>query len=137
MPAKTFADQLAAFADKAQAKMDRAVELAVQALIEEASKPVSAGGNMPVVSGRLRESVKVYINGALAAEGATAALAAARGAEAGDLIEVTWGTPGTRAPYAAEIEFGSQKVRAHFFARSAAERWSEFVADAIKQAGGE
>ena len=137
MPAKGFADQLEAFAAKAEAKTNRAVELAVQGLIEEASRPESAGGNMPVVSGRLRESIKVRVNGALVAEGAAAALSAARGVEAGAVVDVSWGEPGTRAPYAAEAEFGSVKVRAHFFARSAAERWSAIVEEAIRQAAAE
>ena len=135
--ADTFADQIEAFAEKANARMGRMVELAVAALIEEASRPESAGGKMPVVSGRLRESAKVRVNGIVKGVGVAQAMAAARAVEPGDTVEITWGEPGTRAPYAAEAEFGSVKVRARFFARSAAERWPELVADAIKQASAE
>ena len=135
--ADTFADALAAFAEKARANMGRAVELAIEALIVEASRPEDAGGRMPVRTGRLRESIKVYINGALAGEGVAQAIAAARGVESGDTVDISWGELGTRAPYARLAEFGGVHIRAHFYARAAAERWPEIFAEAVRQAAGE
>ena len=65
MPQKlSFDAQVSAFAKKTEERMRAVFQTSVQRVVEEMTRPVGDGGNMPVVTGFLRASLRVTIGNA-------------------------------------------------------------------------
>lgn len=87
-----FADEVEALVQKNISKMERVAKGSMHAVLEDAQRPVDQGGDMPVSSGELRDSLET-----------TAGLATFKGAEsydlglrhwnAGDPFQVAWTAP--------------------------------------------
>ncbi|MCW5733488.1 MAG: hypothetical protein KIS73_05155 [Enhydrobacter sp.] len=113
---------------KTEIEQTRIVHSALRRLIEEATRPQSEGGHMPVETGSLRNSVAVsfapvtynFITKKFR-DPSDAVNNAIANVEIGETVYI-----GFRAPYAhkAEAEFG--------FARLAAQRWPFIVKEAAQ-----
>ena len=121
---------------------------ATQDVLEDAQKPVGAGGRMPVDTGFLRASLRVMVGPQKPAlQPSTAGLglnkgqrqAAATGGapdyalqltqlDLGDFIAAQW-----TAHYAHQVEFGSAHYPGRLFVTHAAMKWKQFVEAAAKR----
>lgn len=84
-----------------EARMDAIVGGATERVISEAQKPRSEGGNMPVITSFLRNSVKSSLNDSKALIGPESHVLIAGQMEAGDVGEFEWS-----AEYARRVNFG-------------------------------
>lgn len=93
-----------------------------QDVFEIAQTPVAQGGNMPVDTGFLRNSLVSGLNGTTAMTGADGYVMTIAGAELGDTIQGYW-----TADYARHVEYGANGRAPRFFARNAAAQWQAIV----------
>lgn len=94
---------------------------AAQATLTDAQLPVAQGGNMPVLTGNLRNSLAVGIN-TEPTERTPDFTARLAGFELGDTISARW-----TADYAAYVEYGTRGRPGRAFVRQAAQRWGQHV----------
>lgn len=118
-----FTAQIAAFAEDAKRKMELTIKQSAQDVGEIAQRPVAKGGNMPVDTGFLRNSLVAGLNGTTSLSGPDSYVLAIAGAELGDSIFFGW-----TANYARYVEYGTQGRAGRFFALSAAQQWQAIVA---------
>lgn len=118
-----FTAQITAFAEDAKRKMTLVVQQSAQDVGELAQRPVAKGGNMPVDTGFLRNSLVAGLNGSTSLSGPDAYSLAIAGAEAGDTIFFGW-----TAAYARYVEYGTQGRAGRFFMLNAAQQWQAIVA---------
>ena len=125
---KGFADQVAAWAKKAEAALDEVVARSAHDVLAAAQRTEEKGGRMPVDTGELVESLEVSINGVVVAKGEEAALGALR-MKAGDDLLGVW-----TAPHAAHVEYGTaregeggQPREPAAFLRGAVDQWPAIV----------
>lgn len=125
----TFAAQVADWEKKAVTAKTDVLHQSLRLLVDEATKPKSRGGNMPVVTGNLGNSVAVSTLGPVTINWQTkkfrdpsdAVNNAIAGVELGQTTYV-----GFRTPYAHKIE-----VQAGFL-RLAAQKWKQIVDEAVR-----
>ena len=130
--AKTFTAQVGAWAAKTKRQMDAIVKTAVQDVVGDMQKPKAKGGNMPVDTGFLRNSISTTLDGSTprgTAGGAEGYILAIAGYETGDTILV-----GYTANYAVHQEYGTRYLRGNAFRARAVRKWPQFVAKAAKRA---
>lgn len=120
--AGNFANQVRAFADKARRRQTGIFRASVQALSEMASVPRAQGGNMPVDTGYLRNSLAASASG-MPATGAAPPQVVLLSLQAGATIYVGW-----TANYAIYMEYR------YGFARLAAQNWDSIVARVTQEA---
>ena len=118
-----FTAQIAAFAEDAKRKMELVVKQSAQDVGEIAQRPVAKGGNMPIDTGFLRNSLVAGLNGTTSLSGPDAYVLAIAGAELGDTIFFGW-----TASYARFVEYGTQGRAGRFFMLNAAQQWPQIVA---------
>ena len=87
---RTFTAAVDAFVGKTRDQMKRVVQQSAQDITRIAQTPVSQGGNMPVDTGFLRNSLVSGLNGADVGKGAESITLAIAGYELGDVISVAW-----------------------------------------------
>jgi hypothetical protein len=129
---KSFGAQFDAWAKQTEIEQTRVIHHAVRNLVAEATRPQADGGHMPVVRGNLRNSVQVSTTGPVEVDWSTkkfrdpsdAVNNAIAGIEPGVTAHV-----GFRAPYGVKVEFEAGAG----FARLAAQRWPEFVNQAVRR----
>jgi hypothetical protein len=130
--AKTFTAQMQDFADLTKQKMELVFKQSAQDVGEIAQAPKAGGGNMPVDTGFLRNSMVAGLNGSTSLSGADAYVLAIAGAELGDSVFMGW-----TAAYALRMEYGFVGTDAagrtynqpgNFFAANAAQQWQAIVA---------
>ncbi len=119
---KSFANQIDAIFDKYDRQLERIAKTATREVFEEAQKPRSRGGRMPVESGKLRESLTVK-GRAGRFTGATSYRAVAAMMQPGDVVVGGWSTGYERL---AEYRAG--------FREAAATSWPQIVARSIARA---
>lgn len=119
----SFSAELSDWARKTEERMTAVLRQSVQDLVAEAQTPVSKGGNMPVDTGFLRNSLKSEILGATAITGADGYLLVAQGIEPGQIAEFTW-----TAHYAVHVHYGARGRPGRMFAELAAAKWPDIVA---------
>lgn len=122
----SFSKDVRAATDKLKRQMRDAARGSVEDVFEEAQRSREQGGRMPVVSGKLRNSLEVD-----GVKGAESYRAAAQSLELGDTVRGEW-----TAPHATLAEFGSERQQGNHFVGVAAARWPEIVADNVKKARG-
>jgi len=121
--AKTFTAQINDWSDKAKRNMTLVVRQSAQDVFEIAQTPVAKGGNMPVDTGFLRNSLIAGLNGSTSLTGPNAYVMAIAKMDAGDTMIGGW-----TAEYAAAQEYGAQGRAGRFFMRGAAQQWQAIVA---------
>jgi hypothetical protein len=87
---RTFTAAVDAFVGKTKDQMKRVVQQSAQDITRIAQTPVSQGGNMPVDTGALRNSLVSGLNGADVGKGEDSYTLAIAGYELGDVISVAW-----------------------------------------------
>ncbi len=114
----------------------KTVELWSQKALRNADEVVSnatatlariAQDRAPEVTGELKDSIQIWINGTLVGQGLEGYQAAAQQAKAGDEVTIGW-----TADHAVVVEFGSGDRRAHFFVHGAVTQWDAIVAQAVR-----
>lgn len=118
-----FTAQIAAFAEDAKRKMELVVKQSAQDVGDLAQRPVAKGGNMPVDTGFLRNSLVAGLNGTTSLSGPDAYVLAIAGMELGDSVLFGW-----TANYARYVEYGTQGRAGRFFMLNAAQQWQAIVA---------
>lgn len=124
-----FTAQIAAFAEKSKAKLELVVKQSAQDVGEIAQTPVAKGGNMPVDTGFLRNSLVAGLNGTTSLIGPDSYVLAIAGAEIGDSIFFGW-----TANYARPVEYGAQGRAGRFFMLNAAQQWQRIVSQNAEKA---
>ena len=115
----SFSKQIQLHVKRYNARMDEVVKDSV-AILADAAQDAA-----PEVTGALRDSLEVWLNGQLIGKGRDAYLSASRQMQAGDVITIAW-----TAPHAPLVEYGGPGRRAYFFVRGTAQRWPQIVAEA-------
>lgn len=98
---KTLTFDLKHFKDKSAEAMIAIARASVEDVLEDAQRPVANGGRMPVLTGILRNSLTVDINGTGRLTGDESYILKAPELELGDIFHAEW-----TAEYAAPVEFG-------------------------------
>jgi hypothetical protein len=119
---KTFTAQMKEFADLTKAKAELVFKQSAQDVFELAQTPKAKGGNMPVDTGFLRNSLVSQLNGQGNATGADAYVLTIAGAKLGDSVFGGW-----TADYALHVEDGTSRMAGNFFAGNAAQQWQRIV----------
>lgn len=130
--ARTFEAQVGAWATKTKRQMDAIVKTAVQDVVGDMQTPKAKGGNMPVDTGFLRNSLSTTLDGSTprgSAGGAESYILAIAGYNSGDTILV-----GYTANYAVHQEYGTRFMQGNAFRARAVRKWPRFVAKAAKRA---
>jgi hypothetical protein len=127
--AGNFAGAIKGWADKTEASQTDILHQALRLLVEEVTRPKSAGGHMPYVTGNLAKSVAVSTLGPVTMEFWTKKFRNSADSVNNSIAGVEVGTTafiGFRAPYThkAEAENG--------FIRLAAQRWPQIFDEAVK-----
>jgi hypothetical protein len=120
----TFTATIADWASRTEAGLEAIVKASATELFADIQRPVQEGGNLPVVTGTLRESLTSGI-GTPTVEGADSYLAVVESAELGDTIVATYA-----APYARCVHNGTSSMRGRPWITLAAMRWQAIV-DAV------
>ena len=118
-----FTASVAGWSQKALANVENVFKQSAQDVFEIAQTPVAKGGNMPVDTGFLRNSLTSSLNGAAMGAGADSYVLAVASAELGDAIFGGW-----TAEYARHVEYGARGRAGRFFMRGAAQQWAAIVA---------
>lgn len=119
-----------------QQRMDGVLRESSKRVINEMQTPRGKGGNMPVDTGFLRNSLQVSTSAPIPANqanpysapgsapewGATQVTATISGLEIGTTLYATYG-----AAYAAPVEYGSRGKAGAAFVRTAAAKWPQIV----------
>ena len=130
--AKSFAASIQAFGKKAMDRAEDIFKQSAQDVFAIAQTPKAQGGNMPVDTGILRNSLQTALNGSTYLAGADGYVAVIAGAELGDTIFGGW-----TVKYARRLEFGFVGTDAagrtynqpgNFFAGNAVAQWQSIVA---------
>ena len=132
MPQTAFSSVVNGWAEKSAVRQTGILHESIRLLVDEVTRAKDAGGNMPVLTGNLRNSVAVSTTGPVAIDWKTKKFRnpsdAVNNAVAGVAVgETAW--VGFRAPYAHKAEVNNA------FARLAAQRWPQIVAKANLQVG--
>lgn len=131
--ADQFAAAVANWEKKSEIEQADILHRSLRLLVEEVTRPESAGGHMPVVKGNLRNSVAVSTLGPVTMDFKTKRFGNPADAVSNAIAGVEIGTTayvGFRAPYAHKAELKNG------FARLAAQRWPQIVDEAVKSRSG-
>lgn len=112
------------FADKTADQMLRVARQSIQDVVRDAQTTVAQGGNLPVDTGFLRNSLVTELRGATVGEGANSYVLGLSSLKLGDPFSVAW-TASYAVPrhYAVGVGQGGGLWR-----DAAAQKWSRFVA---------
>ncbi len=119
---RQFTAQMQAFADRAKEKLELVVKQSAQDVFDIAQRPVAKGGNMPVDTGTLRNSLTSGLNGADGVEAPESYVLIIAGMQLGDVMLGKW-----TARYARYVEYGTQGRAGRFFMLNAAQQWQAIV----------
>ena len=120
--ANSFTAQIDEFTRQTEARMMAVFKQSAQDVMREASKPVAQGGNMPVDTGFLRNSLTHEVDGSALAKGGDGYTLAIAQMKPGQAYRGTW-----TANYARAVHYGTRGRAGRMFAALAAQRWQEFV----------
>lgn len=122
---RKFIADVEAFADKTAKQMLRVAKQSLQDTVRYAQRTVADGGDMPVDTGFLRNSLVTEVRGATVGEGADSYVLGLSALQLGDPFAVVW-TADYAVPrhYMVGVGQGGGLWR-----DKAAQKWSGFVAD--------
>lgn len=124
----TFTAQVEAFVAKSRKKLELVFKESAQDVFEAAQRPKAQGGNMPVDTGFLRNSLQSSLNGQGGPSGPESYVLVIAGSKLGDTVLGGW-----TAKYARHVEYGTSnedgtsKMAGSFFALKAAQQWQAIV----------
>lgn len=134
--AKRFSQQISDFVAKSEARTRAVMQESAKELVTRAQRPVAQGGSMPVVTGNLRNSLVVAINGVKIGEGGDSHMTAIAAYRVGDEIFVGW-----TANYARRMEYGftgtdslgrNYNQQGYHFLGLAVQKWQSIVLANVK-----
>ena len=120
--ASSFSAQIASAVADIKGGLDAVVMQSAQDVLTDASLPVAQGGNLPVLTGYLRNSLAVAINSEPTTSTGPEVTAQIAGFEMGDTISARW-----TANYAIHVEYGARGRAGRAFMRQAASKWQAVV----------
>ena len=135
---RTFSAQVDDFIDKVERRRTAVFRTATQEVIKDMQTPVAKGGNMPVDTGYLRNSLVSSLNGGAPVE--RIGTDAEGGRPDGYLLvlgRMKWGDEaifGYQANYARAQEYGFRGRAGRLFVQSAARKWKSKVRQAANRA---
>jgi len=124
----TFA-QLDQWTKKTERRIDAVLKDATQTVISVAQTPKSKGGELPVDTGNLRNSLRSSIAGGASGEGKESYIMVAGNMKGGDLATFTW-----TAEYAAAVNNGNRGRPGAHFVEGAVDQWPAIVRASIAKA---
>lgn len=122
----SFTAQVERWATNTEQKLEAVFKESAQEVFSIAQTPVAQGGNMPVDTSTLRNSLMSGLNGSTSLVGPDSYVLAIAGAKLGDTIFGGWGGPA--AGYARPVEYGSRGRPGRRFMGQAAAQWQAIVA---------
>lgn len=125
----SFTAEIDAFAKKSARIVELIFKASAQDVFEVAQSPKAQGGNMPVDTGFLRNSLLSSLNGQGGTKGPEGYVLAIAGAKLGDAVEGGW-----TANYSRHIEYGTSRMAGSFFALRAAQQWQAIVSKNAEKA---
>lgn len=120
--AQSFEAQVSAWVAKSQRRIEAVFKQSAQEVFSTAQKPVAQGGNMPVDTGFLRNSLISGLNGSTSLTGPDSYTLAIAQAKLGDSVFGGW-----TANYARPVEYGARGRQGRRFAGQAAAQWQAIV----------
>jgi hypothetical protein len=124
-----FESAIAGWAKKTEVEQTAILHRSLRLLVAEVTRPKSAGGHLPVVTGNLQKSVAVSTLGPVTMDFRTKKFRNSVDAVDNSIAGVEVGATafiGFRAPYTQKIEAENG------FIRLAAQRWPQIVEEAVK-----
>jgi hypothetical protein len=131
MATKTFEADLARFSDLAIEDIMACIKASTQDVLSDAQTPVDKGGNLPVDTGYLRNSLITELVGGTSFLGAASYTAVLAGWQPGQELQSGW-----IAEYALRIEFGFRGVdskgrkynqKPRYYLRQAVSKWNKHM----------
>ena len=129
----TFAAQVRDSNERSKETLRKIAATAIQDVMEDAQTPVAMGGNMPVVTGFLRNSLASSLNGAELAQGSSSYSLALAGMKLGDTVRFAW-----TAIYAVNRHYlpaGEGRQGSGMWRDKAAQKFQQFVDRAAARFG--
>ena len=120
--AKKFEADVSAWVRESQARLDAVTKQSAQDVFTEAQKTVANGGNMPVDTGFLRNSLATSLNGGAPDDGPDSYTLQIARMKAGDALLGAW-----TAEYAVPVHYGSRGRPGRFWRDLAAMGWQAIV----------
>jgi hypothetical protein len=127
---KTYAASVKGWNEKAKRNTRSIMRTAIQDLIEDAQLPVAQGGNMPVDTGNLRNTLASGLNGSFGLEGSDSYSLTINGMELGDVANFRWTAQYARIRHYKPESFGQG---GGMWRDKAAVKWPQFVEIAAKR----
>lgn len=141
----TFAADIDAWVKETEQRMEAVFKESTQRVIEEVRKPVAKGGNMPVDTGFLRNSLMASTDGPTPIDANAKPAAGASYDKTSDALsgpvslviasarlgQTIWAC--FTASYAGYMEYGTSKFAGYGFVRLAAQRWPRIVDQVVKE----
>jgi hypothetical protein len=121
--AQSFTAQVDASLEKSWQTLEAVFKQSAQDVFSTAQTPVAQGGNMPVRTSTLRNSLISGLNGSTSMTGPDSYALSIIGAKLGDTVFGGW-----TAEYALHVEYGSQGRPGRRFMGQAAAQWQAIVA---------
>lgn len=127
----SFTAQIRQWSDRTERKMTAVLKQSAQDVIADAQTPVSKGGNMPVDTSFLRNSLATELNGTGLGEGSDSYTLAIAQLKPGDYLRMGW-----TAEYARRINYGFDgedslgrvyDQEGYMFRDKAAAKWQQIV----------
>ena len=120
---RRFVADVSAFADKTADQMLRVAKQSIQDVVKQAQTPVAKGGDLPVDTGFLRNSLTTTVRGSTAGQGGDSYVLGLTSLQLGDPFQVAW-----TADYAIARHYmvGTSKGGG-LWRDKAAQRWSSYV----------
>lgn len=119
----SFEAQVSAFVAKSKSRVEAVFKASAQEVFSIAQTPADMGGNMPVKTGFLRNSLVSGLNGSTSMTGPDSYVLAIAQAKLGDSVFGGW-----TANYARHQEYGARGRAGRRFAGQAAAQWQMIVA---------
>jgi hypothetical protein len=119
---ESFTAQLSAWAKKTQRRQQAILRASASDVIDLAQTPIAKGGNMPVDTGFLRNSLQSSLSGSTSLTGPDSYALVAGQMEPGDVARFGW-----TASYAGSVEYGTRGRPGRYFVRNAARQWPHIV----------
>lgn len=116
--------------DKAKRNTRNIMRTAVQDLLQDAQTPVAQGGNMPVDTGNLRNTLASGLNGSFGPEGSDSYSLTVAGMKPGDVANFKWTAIYARIRHYKPSDFGRG---GGMWRDKAAIKWPQFVQKAAER----
>lgn len=120
----TFSAQIKNWNAKARRNMVQIMRTSVQEVVKEAQTPVTKGGNMPVDTGNLRNTLASGLNGSFGAPSDDSYVLTIAGMDLGDTAQFGWTADYARARHYKPESFGQG---GGMWRDKAAQNWDKIV----------